>query len=192
MTLKYELQFFDYWHLGSGLGAGAKLDSSVVKDDDGLPYAPAKTIKGLAREMVLELDLDCGFINRCFGFTSDKEDKCYPKEPILKDENGKQIYTKCYFANALLDEDEKKEIVSHKLQNNLYDVIASTKIEDGIAVDDSLREIEVVIPLTLYGEILDIENQNDYNKLHQALKMIKRMGLHRNRGLGRCEFREIR
>ena len=192
MTLKYTLTFLDYWHLGSGLSAGAKLDSSVVKDDDGLPYAPAKTIKGLTREMVLELDLDCNFIDRCFGFTSDKEDKCYQKEPILKDENGKQIYTKCYFANATIKESEKKEILSHKLQGNLYDTIASTQIANGIAVDDSLREIEVVIPLTLYGEILDIETQEDYKQLSKALKMIKRMGLNRNRGLGRCEFREIR
>lgn len=200
MTLKYRLIFLDYWHLGSGLSAGAKLDSTVVKESDGLPYAPAKTIKGLVREMALELDLDCGFLNRCFGFTSDKEDKCYQKEPILKDKSGKQIYTKCYFANATIKESEKKEILSHKLQENLYDIIASTKIgeknkpneTEGIAVDDSLREIEVVIPLTLYGEILDIETQDDYNKLHQALKMIKRMGLNRNRGLGRCTFKEIR
>jgi len=190
MTLKYTLTFFDYWHLGSGLSSGAKLDSSVVKDDDGLPYAPAKTIKGLAREMAEELDLDCDLINRCFGFTSDKEDKCYKKEPMLKDENDKQIYTKCYFANAVLDEESHKEIVSNRLQDNLYDVIASTQIKDGIAVDDSLREIEVVLPLTLYGEILDVP-QEDYEKLLKALKMIKRMGLNRNRGLGRCEFKEF-
>jgi hypothetical protein len=68
-------------------------------------------------------------------------------------------------------------------------VIASTKIgDDGIAVDDTLREIEVVIPLSLYGEILDIPSSEDYARLTQALKMIKRMGLNRNRGLGRCEF----
>ncbi len=161
MTLKYTLTFFDYWHLGSGLSAGAKLDSSVVKDSDGLPYAPAKTIKGLVREMVVLETLEINFLHQC------------------------------YFANATIKKDEKNEIISNKLQNNLYDVIASTKIENGIAVDDSLREIEVVIPLTLYGEILDVPKE-DCDKLKQALKMIKRMGLNRNRGLGRCEFKEIK
>jgi len=173
MTLKYKIEFFDYWHLSSGLSAGAKLDSSVVKDDDGLPYAPAKTIKGLAREMV-EIFGDSDFLHQC------------------------------YFANAVLDKESHKEIVSHKLQDNLYDVIASTKIgikdkfdkqgkqieAKNIAVDDSLRETEVVMPLTLYGEILDVLEE-DCEKLEKALKTIKRMGLNRNRGLGRCEFKEI-
>ena len=98
---------------------------------------------------------------------------------------------KCYFKNAILDKTTYEEIESNNLQDNLYDVIASTKIKDSIAVDDSLREIEVVIPISLHGEILDIPSQEDYDKLVKSLKLIKRMGLNRNRGLGRCEFKEI-
>ena len=159
MTLKYKLQFFDYWHLSSGLSSGAKLDSTVTKDNDNIPYTPGKTIKGLLREMLESFEDDIEFLH------------------------------KCYFTNATLDDNTKKEIVSNNLQDNLYDIIASTKIgDDGIAVDDSLREIEVVIPFTLEGEILDIANQDDYEKLEKSLKMIKRMGLNRNRGLGRCKF----
>ena len=157
MTLKYKLKFFDYWHLSSGLSAGAKLDSTVVKDDNNLPYASGKTIKGLLREMAEE-----------FGDVSTMH--------------------KAYFSNATLKNSLKDEIVSNDLQDNLYDVIASTKIgDDGLAVDNSLREIEVVIPLTLYGEIRDVPS--DFEKsLKKSLKLIKRMGLNRNRGLGRCEF----
>jgi len=158
MTLKYKLIFLDYWHLSSGLSAGAKFDSSVVKDDDGVAYASGKTIKGLLREMLEVFETDIEFLHRC------------------------------YFSNATLDSDVKKEIVTNKLQDNLYDVIASTKIENGIAVDDSLREVEVVIPLTLNGEVLDIESEEDFKKLEKSLMMIKRMGLNRNRGLGRCHF----
>jgi len=200
MTLKYEIKFLDYWHLSSGLSAGAKLDSTVTKDEHDIPYASGKTIKGLVREMALELGLDCDFLDRCFGTTSDKKDKCYKKEPKTKDKDGKQIYTKCYFANAILDKTTYKEIEANNLQNNLYDVIAFTKIgrkdkfdkngkqieKKDIAVDDSLREIEVVIPMTLKGEILDIPSQEDFDRLEKSLKMIKRMGLNRNRGLGRC------
>jgi len=181
MTLKYKLKFFDYWHLSSGLSAGAKLDSIVVKDDKKIAYAPGKTIKGLAREMA-ELSGDCDFVNRCFGGSSNEEDKCY-------DEKMKNKQGECYFTNATLNDDEYKQIVTNDLQDNLYDVIASTKIDkNGVAVDDSLREIEVVVPLTLEGEILDIPTKDDFDKLEQSLKMIKRMGLNRNRGLGRCEF----
>ena len=35
MVLSYTLKFYDYWHISSGLSAGAKLDSSVIKDGDG-------------------------------------------------------------------------------------------------------------------------------------------------------------
>ena len=140
--------------------------------------------------MALELNYECDFLDRCFGTTSDKDDKCYREEPKTKNKDGKQIYTKCYFANATLDDTTHTEITSNQLQDNLYDVIASTKIENGIAVDDSLREIEVVIPMTLYGEILDV-SEDDCDKLIKSLKSIKRMGLNRNRGLGRCEFKEI-
>jgi len=169
VILKYELKFYDYWHISSGLSAGAKLDSSVIKDGDELPYVAGKIIKGLVREMA-ELLEDCEFVRECFG------------------EEGAAT-GECYFSNAVLDESAAKQIKSNDLQDNLYDIIASTKIgENGIAEDKSLREIEVVIPLTLYGEIRDIPNQRYFEAMQKSLEMIKRMGLNRNRGLGRGEF----
>jgi hypothetical protein len=169
VILKYELKFYDYWHLSSGLSSGAKLDSTVTKDRDALPYAAGKTIKGLAREMAELLD-DNDFVKSCFG------------------DEGVDMGA-CYFTNATIKQESKEQIVSNYLQDNLYDVIASTKIDDkGVAEDDSLREIEVVVPISLYGDILDIPLEDDFKKMERSLKMIKRMGLNRNRGLGRCEF----
>ena len=79
MTLSFEIKFYDYWHLSSGLSAGARLDSTVVKDKDGLPYVPAKTIKGLAREMA-ELSGDCAFVNSCFGGSANDGKNAQPKD----------------------------------------------------------------------------------------------------------------
>jgi len=167
MTLHYSITFFDYWHTSSGLSAGAKLDSSVIKDDNNLPYLAGKTIKGLAREVA-----DKSLIDECFGV------------------EGENMGV-CYFSNAYLDKQEQEEIVGNVLQNNLYAVIASTTIDsNGIAVDDSLREIEVVVPLTLYGTVKDIPKEH-YAKMLQAIKKIKRLGLNRHRGLGRCQFKEV-
>ena len=170
MTLKYQLKFYDYWHISSGLSAGAKLDSTVIKDSDGLPYVAGKIIKGLNREMA-ELLGDSPFVNGCFGV-----------EGI---DMGK-----CYFSNAVLSKELADQITTNNLQDNLYDVIASTKIDNstGVAEDNSLREIEVVVPLTFAGEIRDIPDETSFTQMTKALKMIKRMGLNRNRGLGRCEF----
>ncbi len=165
--IKYEIKFLDYWHLSSGLSAGSTLDSSVVKDKDGIAYIPGKTIKGLAREMAEELN-DDDFVQECFG-----------------DEGIKA--GKLHFSNATIKDDTKKQILEHALQDNLYDQIASTKInEDGIAENKTLREIEVVIPLTLEGYIDNIPDKHKEN-IKRSLKLIKRMGLNRNRGLGRCE-----
>ncbi len=174
-TIKYEVKFLDYWHLSSGLSAGAKFDSMVVKDADGLPYLSGKTLKGLAREMA-ELLNDETLILKCFG--------------------GEGVdMGACYFSNATLPKVIADEIKEHSLQDRLYDEIASTKIgqkgkeeeTEGIAVDNSLREIEVVVPLTLEGYIDDVPSDHK-EQIKKALKMIKRMGLNRNRGLGRCEI----
>jgi CRISPR/Cas system CSM-associated protein Csm3 (group 7 of RAMP superfamily) len=174
MVLKYKLKFYDYWHISSGLSAGARLDSTVIKDSDGLPYVAGKIIKGLSREMAELSDNKDNFVKECFG-----------AEGI---DMGK-----CYFSNATLDDTTAKQITTNLLQENLYDIIASTKIDEktGVAQDNSLREIEVVVPLTLHGEIRDIPN-NYVEPMKSSLKMIKRMGLNRNRGLGRCEFSEFK
>lgn len=179
--MRYKVTFLDYWHLSSGLSAGAKFDSMVTKDKDNLPYIPGKTIKGLIREMA-ELTNKKEFVFECFGSSSDSKDEFYSEE---------NISSKCYFSNVEIEENTKKTIINNSLQNQLFDEIASTKIdENGIAESGSLREIEVVIPITLYGSIENIPD--DYKQeMIKALKKIKRMGLNRNRGLGRCKIEII-
>lgn len=126
MTLKYTLKFYDYWHISSGLSAGARLDSTVIKDDDGLPYVAGKIIKGLSREMA-ELSGDCSFVNNCFGgSTNDGKngrplDKCY-------DEKDKNIQGVCYFSNATLEKEIAEQIRRNNLQENIYDIYNGLKI----------------------------------------------------------------
>ena len=97
----------------------------------------------------------------------------------------------CNLSNVEIEENTKKTIINNSLQNQLFDEIASTKIdENGIAESGSLREIEVVVPICLFGEIKNIPD--DYKQeMIKALKKIKRMGLNRNRGLGRCKIEII-
>lgn len=174
--MRYKVTFLDYWHLSSGLSAGAKFDSMVVKDEYRLPFISGKTIKGLLREVATSEE----FLNECFG------------KRVQKGEEGEDNQQgKCYFTDVCLNEETAQEIKNKNLQNNLYDVVASTKIgENGIAQEHSLREIEVVIPLTLYGEILNIPT-NYEDEMKKSLSKIKRMGLNRNRGLGRCKIKAI-
>ena len=185
MTINYELKFFDYWHVSSGLSGGAALDSYVVKDSAGLPYVPGKTIKGLVREAA-ELFWDQGDIDKCFGSRGSKNKQNNGNE---QNENDDTTQAQCYFSSATIDEKIAVEITSNKLERNLFEIISATKIdENGIAVDKSLRDIEVILPITLIGKIENIDDKFASN-LKRALKSVKRMGLNRNRGLGRCEFK---
>jgi CRISPR/Cas system CSM-associated protein Csm3 (group 7 of RAMP superfamily) len=168
MTLKCEIKFLDYWHISSGNSGGAKLDSYVIRDKNNLPYISGKTIKGLVREMADSFE-DSEFIKECFGL------------------KGVDM-GKCYFTDALLSQDIQSEIIKDNLQDYLYHQIASTKItKDGLAEDNSLREIEVVVPLTLYAKVKDVPSEFS-QKLISSFMMVKRAGLNRNRGLGRCQI----
>lgn len=166
--MKYKITFFDFWHISSGVSAGVQLDATVVKDNFGLPYVPGKTLKGLARENAELLDKQKSI-------------------EIFGDEGNKVAQS--YFGDATLDEVTQRYLLQEKsLQKHLFDKVTSTKIDqNGIAEDNTLREIEVVIPLELYGEIIC----DDEAFIADTLSMIKRMGLNRNRGLGRCKVEVI-
>lgn len=162
--MKVAVRFFTYWHCGSGESGGSSMDALVARDTDGLPYIPGKTLKGHIREMAETLGED-DFVDACFGVHKD----------------GVEKEGECYFSNALIEEDISKELSPY-----LFKTISSTQIgEKGLAVDGSLREIEVVVPITLYATI---ENCYDEELMKKAFSQVKRMGLNRTRGLGRCEI----
>ncbi len=177
MTLKYQIKMLSDWHVGSGLDGGAAADALVLKDKDGLPYISGKTMKGLLKDALLDM-MDVGHckqkdINHIFGYEV-KNDRTYKG---------------CaFFSNAILPKDEREEIVSHSLAEHLYRNIASTKIKkNGVAQDNSLRTMEVTQPLTLEAWISDIE-EKDVVLLEKAFKWLRKLGVNRNRGLGRCQL----
>lgn len=186
-NLKYKIQFYSEWQCGSGLAAGADVDALAIKDKEGLPFVPGKTMKGLVRE-ALETIYDMrgedksSFI-KLFGNSKDKSNIEKETAKVSFMEKGETFFT-----NASLDSDTYSKIKENHAAKYLYKSIASTSIEDnGIAERHSLRKIETVIPLTLHGEIKRIPDGLD-NEVEKALHFIKRIGFNRNRGLGRCNI----
>jgi CRISPR/Cas system CSM-associated protein Csm3 (group 7 of RAMP superfamily) len=182
--MKIEIEFFTYWHCGSGSSGGSRVDALVAKDNNGLPYIPAKTLKGHIREMAESLD-DCTFVNECFGGSSN-DGKDGKEKDVCYDEKYRAKEGKCYFSNAIIEEK-----IDKKLSSYLFTTISSTKIDEkGLAVDGSLREIEAVVPLKLYATIaFDDGVKEEYKEtMKKAFSQVKRMGLNRTRGLGRCEI----
>lgn len=178
-TIKFSIQFYGYWHIGSGLSGGTKADNLVLKDRHNLPYIPGKTIKGLFRHAAEELAnlsesyLNNDIVQKAFGSFGYQEESA----------------SKLFFSDAQLALTDAKEIISQNLSQSLYEVISSTKIDEfGVAEDKSLRQMEVTVPLTLYGFITDFESKY-YDLLAKSAPMVKYLGLNRNRGLGRCEIK---
>lgn len=54
--ITYNVEFYSDWHCGSGLASGAEADAVVIKDKDGMPYVPGKTLKGLIDEAYMALN----------------------------------------------------------------------------------------------------------------------------------------
>jgi CRISPR/Cas system CSM-associated protein Csm3 (group 7 of RAMP superfamily) len=157
------------------LGAGAESDAEVLKDNNGLPYIPGKTIKGLLKHAANEI---VALQNEALN----AEDK-----KTLFGDLKKAITP--HFSSATLPDTEKKEIISNGLEEYLYKNLSSTEIDKkGTADEKSLRIMEVCMPLTLCGTI---ENATLEHKivLEKTLPWVRHIGTNRNRGLGRCTFK---
>ena len=80
----------------------------------------------------------------------------------------------------------RNDIINAELQKFLFTNIASTAIDkNGIALENSLRRIEVTVPCELTGKIISID-ESLKSVIDKSLDLIKRLGVNRNRGLGRC------
>jgi CRISPR/Cas system CSM-associated protein Csm3 (group 7 of RAMP superfamily) len=164
----------------------------VVRDGDGFPYVPGKTIKGLLREAAEVLyeinapDVSRKLIDECFGIQNQADAE-------------KTINGKCYFSNAEISYAMKSHIAvdsemgSLKLKK-LFSRVTSTAIESetGVAKEHSLRRIEVVNPVPLQGVVSIPEGESYERFFYLCFQMVKRLGTGRNRGFGRCGFELIK
>ena len=195
--LRYQIQFYGYWHVGSGLSASTYADSVVLKDPEGFPIIPGKTLKGLLSEAAKVIGtfqpelVSTDFVRYVFGESGKGEEGTDNQQAVT------YMPSACHFSNATLSghlrerlmnatlPDEQKPV---NLVNSLYEVLSSTQIEKGLAKKGSLRQLEVCVPLPLYA-VIEGENINAYAaEIDYCFGWIKRMGLNRNRGLGRCRF----
>ena len=181
--IKYKIELFDFWHTSSGLSGGMDVDLTVLKDEHGLPVLPGKTIKGLLREaaesihVLNEKLVSKEFIDYVFGERSDLEDEA------RNDYKEAEVF----FSDATLSQNVINN--TSKFPKDLfYREIASTEIDkNGQAKEHSLRQMEVTIPLELYGTLLNMDDKY-IDELKWAFSWIKRLGYNRNRGLGRCKI----
>lgn len=192
MTIVYKIKFFSYWHTGSGLSGGAETSLRAIKDEDGLPFIPGKTLKGLLREAATNINslsknlVKQDFIDILFGLGEDRH------------EDGRFSPGQCFFSNATLSEYLTQELaMAPSRKKHLFTNMAFTSIDEhGLAKDKTLRQVEFTVPLTLYATLVDFPSSGDslgqsddnLEQLKTCFKWVKKLGSNRNRGFGRCEF----
>jgi CRISPR/Cas system CSM-associated protein Csm3 (group 7 of RAMP superfamily) len=179
MRIEYTITFLTYWHCGSGDDGGRKVDMQPIKDRNGLPFVPGRTIKGHLREAAEEMyGANCKTLLRCFG----REPKSTESTPAEETEAA------CFFSDAVLSETIEPSLVSY-----LFDTIATTAMDEkGLAKEKALREIEVAVPLRVRG-FIECHGSDEKGKkmLLETFKAVKRIGLWRHRGLGACVIEEV-
>ena len=199
-TINISISLLGFWYIGTGQEAGAYADSLVLKDSNGLPYIPGKTIKGMFRNS-FELCKHNGLVDQdqldyLFGIPGSSLTNKIDEEDELNT-SGKLSFNSAEFSSP-----EKKILIDEQLKDYLYRTVQSTAIEKegkkaGVAKDGSLRSIEVTIPLDFmtsinidditYGEGEAFKTQEDLiTKLKIAASLITEIGGKRRRGFGRC------
>lgn len=175
MDIQYQLTFLSQWRSDAGASFGASTDNSVVRDANGLPYFPGKTLKGLLREAAEDY-------NELSGGQYSKD--------ITIIFGGQGIEGKCHFSDAEFEEKEAQQIVSGHLQKYLFHSTTTTALDDkGLKQGHSLRTLEAVAPCTLFGTIYNVPDSAK-ELMILCFKFIKYIGMHRNRGFGRCLLEE--
>ena len=165
----------------SGETYNSLVDMDVIYDEYGIPYIPAKRIKGCIREAALEMQ-ELGVISaeeyhRLFGREGNQKSTFWLSNAYIKD--YKQILSD-------LQKFQVKEIVTPQNVLEQYTSMrtqTAVNFESGVADKTSLRTMRVVNK----GLVFDAEcavQEEDKKNFRNAVSLVKHMGVSRTRGLG--------
>ena len=180
--------------VGSGFSYAGTVDSDICFTDGGLPYIPARRIKGCLKECAEMISSE--HIEQIFGTRgNDSSGSLRLSDAYLKDNQE-------YLAQLRqLRNSEYRDIFSTQaVLNQLTYVKAQTAInkESGKAEDNSLRFMRVVNHYAKENVenvfILEFEIDKIYKEeISRIFKALRNIGMNRNRGLGAvsCRVKEI-
>ena len=183
---------------GSGEGFGAVIDNDIVFDHLGLPYIPAKRIKGCLRQSAEEVNdmLELSKIGERFDIDSIfGEPGCEESAPVffhnlhLTGYENFRSWLKYY-----LDQKEWKQFLSPEIILDYFTTLRQqTAIdEEGKALPHALRTSRILRKgNSFFGEINFIsDDEHMIEALNLACRNLRYIGTRRNRGFGRvtCEL----
>lgn len=186
MTRILTIEMLSYWRAGTGRDRPGTLDATCQREDHGLPMIPGKHLKGLLRDALRRA--------HDFGWVQLSPDNVFGTREPHELGPGEDRRGAVRVDSAFLPPADRLALADHpELVAQLFEVKRSTAIsrETGAAKPGSLRFEEVVVPVTLRAALHPFPWAPDGwdEAIRDSLPLLREVGAHRTRGLGRCRVR---
>ncbi|GAB4213093.1 MAG: hypothetical protein OHK0012_08560 [Synechococcales cyanobacterium] len=191
------------WHIGTGSGRSGDIDSLVIRDPDGLPYIPAKTLTGIWRDTCEKVAY--GLDGGTEGAWSEWVNVLFGDQPALA--NGPMV-TAPRPAALGIHPARLPQPLREAMQGRSLLQEAITFIKPGVSIDpvsgcareDFLRFEEIVrsgsileadchLDPTIWSGLDPEQKASAQALLWASTRLLERLGGKRRRGSGRCEVR---
>lgn len=185
------IELHAYWHCGVARGSGALLDARTARDARGLPCVPGRHLKGLLREAVEQAASwgweDAGSAKLLFGARAAENPADVPQPGTLRVDTA--VLDAAVDVHAWLASE-----AGRGPRTELFRTLHVTAMnDDGVAQDQTLRALEVAIPLRLRAAVYPRPGWAPpaewTRSVRAALPLVQAIGAGRTRGLGRCTIR---
>lgn len=175
--------------------SSAHIDADIRFDQYGLPFIPAKTIKGLLRESAME-------VCELHGFSEEKTKHILDNLFGLSGSNvmDRPVFNNLQLVNYIEIVSDLKSLGSKLSNRDVQSYFTvwrrQTSIDlDGTAKDKSLRTYRLLkMGFQFEAKIENLEqfqNQVEHEVFCRALKQLRYMGLRRNRGFGKVKLQIV-
>lgn len=175
-----EVVFAAEWLVAGGDSALGTADLAPMKDVEGLPYVPGRSLRGLLREAVCLLDDGTGseWATHLFGERIVAGGSRHYREGVAR------------VGNALLARELAAECRSSPdTRRDLYATVRRTALTaDRVARSHTLRELEVCMPGLVLVADVQVPDEAALQVIAFACGLVRSLGHGRSRGLGRCHL----
>lgn len=190
--MRIKIKLYSDLCAASGKGWSGSIDNDVCFDECGLPYIPAKRVKGCLRDAARFIGVDNETLNRVYGAGGSGAEE-YNSACMFRLSDGFLENHKA-LRQAILN----KGIIPEIIMDMFCDIRSSTEIENDTAKNNSLRFTRVVSrlspfdekPLEFFCELDYSGSDKDLEVIENSCKALRSIGYKRNRGFGavRCEL----
>ncbi len=194
---KIRVTFTSDWHIGTGTGIPGDIDRLIIRDADGFPCIPAKTLNGIWRDaMEMMTDRWGGDWNKWVDFIFGIQPNAIKKAELktrLEKNDKTYSFSELDLQPARISKRLRDKIGGdERLKQALTFVKSGIKIDDksGTAQENHLRFEEMARSGTVLETDFTLQTEDETAKALLVLSatLVERLGGKRRRGAGKCEF----